>query len=126
MEHIAVEKKIWRLAEEADDVRSFQIGIIMPLPDDSWARGKCALKLLQYMAAAVPVVCSPVGVNQKIVQDGVNGFTATTEAEWINRLQRLLEDAKLRARLGQAGRKTVEAEYAVSVNAPKFIKALFA
>lgn len=121
---IALEKKLWTLAEEPDDVRSFQIGI-MPLPDDIWARGKCGLKLLQYMAASVPVICSPVGVNQVIVKDGVNGFTASTEAEWVDRLKCLLADAALRARIGQAGRAAVEADYSTTINAPKFISALF-
>ena len=120
---ITLERKIWTLAEEPDDVRSFQIGI-MPLPDDIWARGKCGLKILQYMAASVPVVCSPVGVNEIIVKDGVNGFLAKTEAEWVDCLKRLLADGALRTRIGQAGRAAVEADYSMTVNAPKFISAL--
>ena len=120
---LVVEKKIWTLEDEPADARSFQIGI-MPLPDDVWTRGKCGLKLLQYMAASVPVICSPVGANCAIVQDGVNGFYAGTEAEWVDRLERLLSDAELRARMGQSGRATVEARYAVADNAPRFIETL--
>ena len=48
--------------DEVADVRSFQVGI-MPLPDDPWTRGKCTCKILQYFAASLPVVCSPVGAN---------------------------------------------------------------
>lgn len=120
---IMVEQKIWALHDESADVRSFQIGI-MPLPDDVWTRGKCGLKLLQYMAASVPVICSPVGANCAIVEDGVNGFYANTEAEWVDRLERLLADAQLRARMGRAGRETVQARYAVANNAPRFIETL--
>ena len=104
MSGIEVEKKIWALKDEPGDARSFQIGI-MPLPDDVWTRGKCGLKLLQYMAASVPVVCSPVGANCAIVENGVNGFHAVAESEWVDRLERLLANTELRARLGKAGRE---------------------
>ena len=124
MPGVTIEKKVWALADEAADARSFQIGI-MPLPDDAWTRGKCGLKLLQYMAASVPVVCSPVGANCDIVQDGVNGLYARSEAEWVDRLNLLLHDFRLRARLGQAGRETVAARYSTAGNAPLFIDTLF-
>lgn len=124
MPGIEIEKKVWALADEPADARSFQIGI-MPLPDDAWTQGKCGLKLMQYMAASVPVVCSPVGANCEIVQDGVNGFHARTESEWRDRLELLLGDKALRTRFGQAGRDTVEAKYATARNAPLFRDALF-
>ena len=120
---IDVVRKLWTLADESADARSFQIGV-MPLPDDAWTRGKCGLKLLQYMAASVPVVCSPTGANADIVQHEVNGLYAKTEAEWVHCLERLLKDAVLRQRLGQAGRETVEAHYSVAGNASQFIAAL--
>ena len=123
MPGIEVIPKVWTLAEESADVSSFQIGI-MPLPDDIWTRGKCGLKLLQYMAASLPVVCSPVGVNGIIVQDGKNGFHACSEMEWSGRLETLLGDADLRAQMGQAGRATVEAHYSVAGNVERFVQAL--
>lgn len=123
MEGITQENKIWSLTEEPTDVQGFQIGI-MPLPDDAWTRGKCGLKLLQYMAAGLPTVCSPVGANAVIVQDGVTGFHARTPAEWAARLDLLLGDAALRARMGQAGRARVEAHYSVAACAPRFLDAL--
>ena len=100
----------WSEADEARKIGTFDVGI-MPLPPTPWAEGKCALKILQYMAAGVPVVASPVGVNRDIVRDGENGFLATTEAEWRDRLTRLLDPGEgeaLRRRIGRAGRRTVE------------------
>jgi glycosyltransferase involved in cell wall biosynthesis len=75
----------------------------MPLPDDEWAKGKCGLKILQYMAMGIPCVASPVGVNTEIIQDGVNGFLAKDEKEWIEKLTLLIENPELRQKLGKAG-----------------------
>ena len=91
----------------------------MPLPDTEWARGKCGLKLLQYMALGLPAVASPIGVNREIVSDGENGFFASTQEEWRTTLIRLCRDVQLRVRIGEAARKTVETEYSLSVWGPR-------
>ena len=87
-----------------EDLCEMDIGI-MPLPDDEWAKGKCGLKGLQYMALEIPTIMSPVGVNTEIIQDGENGFLAAHEDEWFEKLSKLIDDASLRQRLGKAGRK---------------------
>jgi glycosyltransferase involved in cell wall biosynthesis len=108
----------WRLEREVEDVQSLDIGIY-PLPDDAWALGKGGFKTIQYMSAGIPVVASPVGVNRQIIRDGENGLLASTEEEWVRALSRLLEDADLRRRLGQAGRQTVLERYSTAVHAPQ-------
>ncbi len=107
-----VRVKRWSAAEEADDLRSFDIGI-MPLKDNLWTRGKGGFKLLQYMAAGVPSVASPVGINREIIEHGRNGFLAGNDSEWEEWLRRLLADAELRRRLGMNGRVTVESRFAL-------------
>lgn len=118
LEGVDVEAIQWRSETEIADLRPLDIGI-MPLPDDQWSRGKCGLKALQYMALGIPTICSPVGVNTKIIQNDENGFLANTEDEWIEKLTRLLKSAELRERLGLAGRATVEAEYSATSQAPR-------
>ena len=113
----------WSLNTELAEMAEFDIGI-MPLPDDEWAKGKCGLKALQYMAMEIPCVASPVGVNTEIIQDGVNGFLAKDEEEWIKKLTLLIENPELRQSLGKAGRKTVEERYSVKVWAPKYVEVL--
>ncbi len=76
---------------------------IMPLFDDPWARGKCAMKAIQYMGVGLPAVVSPVGANRDVVQDGVSGFHAATEEEWVRALERLLDDGDLRHSHGSRG-----------------------
>lgn len=100
----------WALANEVSFFNEFDIGI-MPLKDSSFARGKCAFKLIQYMAAGLPVVASPVGANIDVVHDGVNGFLADTEERWVTSLRQLIEDAELRQRMGKSGRELVRERY---------------
>lgn len=114
----------WRGATEVQELSQFDIGV-MPLPEgQDWMRYKCGLKLLQYMAVGSPGVASPIGINAEIIHDGENGFLATTTEEWESALAQLLSDPQLRDRLGQAARQTVEADYSVESNLPRYIEAL--
>src|SRR5687768_3018899 len=115
---IDVEAMRWRAKTEVDDLEPIDIGI-MPLPEDKWSKGKCGAKALQFMGMGIPTVCSPVGVNSEIIQDDENGFLASTEDEWVDKLSRLLRSAELRRRLGHAGRVTVEQKYSAISQAPK-------
>lgn len=102
----------WSERTEAELLGECDIGI-MPLPDNEFMRGKCGLKLIQYMACGLPVVASPVGVNREIVEEGENGYLASTDEEWARKLGQLIRDARLRRNLGQAGREKVAAGYTV-------------
>lgn len=115
---IEVEPTVWRADTELEDLSKIDIGV-MPLPDDKWSKGKCGLKALQFMALGIPTVCSPVGVNTDIIQDDRNGFIASTEDEWVDKLSRLLRSQELRQRLGQAGRETVEQKYSAKTQTPR-------
>src|SRR5207249_9771653 len=97
----------WSGEDEAGDLATADIGISW-LPDDAWSRGKCGLKVLQYMAAGLPVVANPVGVQAELVRDGETGFLVRTPEQWQQAIGRLTHDPQLRQRLGQAGRRRVE------------------
>ncbi len=118
LDGVPVDVRPWSEATEANDLSEFDVGV-MPLADGPWERGKCGYKLIQYMASARPVIASPVGVNPDIVEPGVNGFLAATEGEWRSALEALYVAPSLRAELGQAGRRKVEAEYCTRVTAPR-------
>jgi glycosyltransferase involved in cell wall biosynthesis len=111
----------WKKESEVEELSTFDIGI-MPLPDDKWASGKCGLKGLQYMALEIPTIMSPVGVNSEIIQDGINGFLASGEEEWIEKLSRLIESKELREKIGKAGRKTVEEKYSIESQKNNYLK----
>lgn len=102
----------WRADTEARELASSHIGIA-PMRDDDWSRGKCALKVLQYMAAGLPVVSSNAGANAEVVNDGETGYLVATSSEWAERIERLANDAALRRRMGESGRRIVAADYCV-------------
>jgi len=120
-DNITVEKKLWSAQEEVADIQSLDIGL-MPLMDDPWSHGKCGLKILQCLATGVPVVCSPAGINREIVEDGVHGFWANTQEEWVEKLEILINDSDLRRKMGMAGRKKVIEHYSLKANAPRMLK----
>jgi len=115
--------KTWSLDSEIEDLQEFDIGI-MPMPDNDWTVGKCAFKIIQYMAVGIPAVASPVGMNKEVIKDGVNGFFASTCQEWCEKLSTLIESSDLRENMGENGRRTIEERYSLKINAPRFLNIL--
>jgi len=115
---IAVDVRRWSRASEVADLLEFDIGL-MPLADDEWTRGKCALKALQYMAAGIPAVCSAVGSVKEIISSGKNGFLCRTDENWVEVLHRLSQDVQLRGRIGAAGRATVAERFDMPIIASR-------
>lgn len=102
----------WKKDREKDGLTSFDIGI-MPLSDDIWSRGKCGLKLIQYMATGIPSIAHPVGVAKEIIDDGINGFVREDTDGWIDAILELAFSVHLRERIGLAARKTIEDRYSL-------------
>lgn len=106
----------WSPENESRIAERFDVGI-MPLVDEPYQRGKCGCKLLQYMAAGLPTVASPVGINEELLAGG-RGLLARSESEWRAALASLAADASLRRSLGEAGRAFVERSYSLRAWAP--------
>lgn len=112
----------WSLEQETAELQAFSVGV-MPLPKTDWARGKCALKALQYMACGIPCVATPFGAALDVVRDGDNGLFADSPEAWRAALERL-RDPSLRQRLGAAGRALVEEHYSLDKAAPRLLALL--
>jgi glycosyltransferase involved in cell wall biosynthesis len=110
---LPVEFRPWQPANETAELADADIGISW-LPDDGWSAGKCGLKVLQYMAAGLPVVANPVGVQKNMVRHGETGFLVNAPHEWEDAVRMLAANPELRRRMGLAGRRLVEEEYPVA------------
>src|SRR6202008_3371791 len=94
MDGIDIEALAWKEEYETSTIKRFDIGLF-PLPEDSWVHGKGGGKALQYMAAGVPTVAQAVGMNFKIIENGVSGFLANTEEEWLSAIKKLVGEESL-------------------------------
>jgi len=108
----------WTEEDEVAQIGRFDIGI-MPLSDDAWSRGKCGLKLIQYMGCGLPVVASPVGANREIVDHGITGWLANEWTEWLEAFRSLAQSRNRRDQMGLAGRERVERRYSLAATLPR-------
>ena len=113
----------WSEDTEAELLCKAHLGI-MPLPEESFARGKSAYKLIQYGGAGIPALASAVGENCRIIEDGKNGFLCRNAEEWIQKFQLLFQDESLRKAMGKAGFQKAQ-EWSLAANAPKLIDFIF-
>jgi len=102
-------------------ISNFDIGLY-PLLNNEYNQYKCGFKALEYMAMEIPVVASPVGENEFIIENGKDGFLASNEKEWEENLSYLIENENIRKRMGKKGRSKIEKNYSLEVCADKLIK----
>lgn len=121
---VKVQHVPWKKEIEVDQLRQIDMGIMPLFAAEDWDRYKCGLKLIQYMAAGIPAVASPVGVNTSIIDHGRNGFLAESDDDWANHLGTLVSDLALRKSIGRAARETAAACYSIEANYPRYESAL--
>lgn len=108
----------WSFENEVKTIQEMSIGL-MPIDDDDWGRGKCSYKMLLYMSCGLPVVVSPVGMNNEVLSRGEVGYGARSIAEWTDCITWLLENQEKGSAMGMAGRKVVEDHYSLRLLAPQ-------
>jgi glycosyltransferase involved in cell wall biosynthesis len=107
LHNMNVEKHRWAVETQVQDLMAGDIGLA-PLPDNRFTNGKCGFKILQYAAAGLPVIASPVGVNVEYVRQGENGFLAANHSQWFEKILLLQQHPLLRKKMGLAGKSCVE------------------
>jgi glycosyltransferase involved in cell wall biosynthesis len=112
--HDQVEFVRWSPASEAEILQRLDVGL-MPLSDDEWTRGKCAFKMIQYMATGLPIVVSPVGMNLEILRIGDIGLSATSEQQWFDALELLYRERALGTRWGRTARLIATSHFSTDV-----------
>jgi len=118
-----LDRVAWRPGLPEDALAEFDVGL-MPLRDTRYERGKCAYKLLEYGAAGLPAVASPVGVNREIIETaGVPAPSAPSD--WMDALLEILSVAEAeRARRGQSLRQVVQERFDYDVWLPEWRRVL--
>jgi len=114
---VPIEYVPWRLETSLSELQRLDIGLA-PLKDTEWNRGKCGLKLIQYMAVGIPAVASPVGVQSQIVEHNRSGFLASSLEDWRSALVSLIEDKLLRLQMGNEARRRAETYFSVRAVMP--------
>lgn len=104
----------WTENDEAIELSKSHVGLA-PLTNDNWTKGKCALKVLQYMATGLPVVSSPVGVNAYVVENGVNGYIAANNNEWSQQIVKMFKEKDRLTQMGNQGKARVYDEFSIEV-----------
>jgi glycosyltransferase involved in cell wall biosynthesis len=100
----------WSEHTEAQGLLEGDIGIA-PTPIDRWSIGKSGFKIIQYMAAGLPTIASPVGANGQIVVDGITGLLPESMQQWTAAIVKLAGDQKIRIAMGSAARSEVMKNY---------------
>lgn len=121
---VSVVHEPWDPANEVNQLRQIDIGLMPLFPNQEWDIYKCGLKLIQYLAVGVPGIAAPVGVNSEILDENQNGFAAQETDEWVSALRVLLKDPAKRKEMGIRGRQTVEQRYSIQANYPVLRDAL--
>jgi glycosyltransferase involved in cell wall biosynthesis len=107
----------WLPFSHADEVALFQssdIGL-MPLPDGPYERAKENYKTKIYLASGLPVVASPVGMNNSFLTHGERGMLAATSDDWVAAISAFAKSASLREQNGLAGRNFMVQKYGIPV-----------
>ncbi len=111
----------WHEENEARALLEMDIGL-MPLFDTNWEKGKCAYKIIQYMASGLPVVASSIGMNKEIVIPFKNGFLAKNQEDWLYFLTYLIENPLERSRMGSEGYELIHSKYTLEANFKKMLE----
>lgn len=119
LKNIKVQNIKWENDKIQNNLTKLDIGL-MPLDDEPINRGRLGYKMIIYMSLGIPFVAQDIGLNRSVVKNGVNGYLAGNEDEWVEKLSRLIEDRELRNRLGKNGRKIAVEEYDIKEQAKKY------
>jgi glycosyltransferase involved in cell wall biosynthesis len=111
----------WDEKTEIAEIKKFSVGI-MPLDDSIWSRGKCGFKIIQYMACRKPVIASPVGINNEIIEHGKNGFLASDQKEWHEYISFLISNREEASIMGNYGYERFIKKYSLENNYKKYLK----
>jgi glycosyltransferase involved in cell wall biosynthesis len=111
----------WKMRDWQKMLALADIGIVIKPPEDEIQRRKPSNKVISYMAAGLPVVCTPTAADKLVIEHGKTGYFAYTDDEWYTSLKTLVENPELRQQMGTAGRKFVLEHFSLETITQKYI-----
>jgi len=88
----------------------WDIGVI-PLVNTEFNKCKSELKYIEFAALGIPVVASNINVYSEAIENGVTGFLANNEDEWVDMLSHLIDNPVLRNGIVNNARDDILANY---------------
>ena len=80
--------------------------MVVPLTENTYNRCKSAIKFLESSSAKKPGVWQNIRQYREVVENGKNGFLATTAFEWYSGIKSLIEKKSFRKKMGEEAFKT--------------------
>lgn len=93
---------------------------IAPLWDNEFNRSKSNLRYLEYSALGIPCVASPVEPYKTTIEDGVNGFLARNEKNWVDKIKELIYNEKVRNSIGENAFQKVKKDFNLKTVTQKY------
>lgn len=118
--NLPVEFIEWRSETEVVEIKKFSVGI-MPLEHTLFNRGKCAFKLIQYMACGIPTISTPLEANIKVNQNNGNLFANTSE-EWYQSFLKIYKNKSDFKEIGGRNVINVKNNYSIQSNYKKYLE----
>lgn len=111
----------WHADIENEVLNSFDIALY-PLENEVWSQGKYGGKLIQYLAAGLPILVSNANeIIPTVIRDLENGILVNNNNDdWFQKLKLLIEDRELRHRLSINARKTFINQFSLDANKNKY------
>jgi len=111
----------WRMRDWQYVLAQADIGIVIKPGDDEIQRRKPSNKVISYMAAGLPVVCTPTAADKLVIEHGKTGYFAYTDEDWYQYLKALAEQPELREQIGRAGREFALANFRIEKITQKYV-----
>src|SRR6185369_8198722 len=92
-------------------VATFDINLAPLEIGNPFCESKSELKFFESGLVRVPTVASGTGTFKEAIHDGIDGFVASTENEWQEKIEKLILDAELRKKMGENARQTTLTRY---------------
>jgi glycosyltransferase involved in cell wall biosynthesis len=104
----------WQIETVYDELASCQIGVIPLLHQElnsTIGKMKSNSRLLAMWSVGLPTIASPLRSYVEVVNDGVDGFIARSQSDWLRLINLLKDNPELRMEVGRNARKRAYEEF---------------